>query len=194
MIDFGRAILSFWAPSAVLSWEEMSFLRLLCGTVAFGTLASAAMAQSTFTDRIGVKHVVTVSIAGMNQTPVGSTKDQPTISDLQVTIRLSDHAKEAQFFGELSISWPEFAANGGGAEQEIWRDQRDAINGVVFPKRQPQPSMEPSKPGNRDFMFQHGRVILNSSYRVTRSDRQSPNLVDGMTWDDTTHSAPRPRS
>jgi hypothetical protein len=69
---------------------------------------------------LGVKHFVTVAIVP-SQT---GNESEPRISGLQVVVRIFDHAREAQFFGDAPVTWPEFPASKGAPERKIWEDPR----------------------------------------------------------------------
>jgi hypothetical protein len=101
------------------SWKPgVRFLRsLLASFLSCCTLIGAASAQSPI-DRAGGKHLVTAAIVPAN---IGS-EPEPRISDLQVTVRISDHARESQYFGNVPVTWPEFAAAEGAPQQKIWED------------------------------------------------------------------------
>lgn len=98
----------------------MQALRLLlCALVGWSFVAHSAAAQSSFPDRFGVRHVISARVA-----PFGpaATDRELGVSDLEITVRISDHAREAQFFGEVMVAWPEFVASMGTGEQDVWTD------------------------------------------------------------------------
>jgi hypothetical protein len=84
-----------------------------------GIFIGAASAQLSPIDQSGVKHFITVAIVPAQ---IGN-EPEPRVSDLQVFIRISDHARETQYFGDVPVIWPEFFASKGAPEQKIWEDQ-----------------------------------------------------------------------
>jgi hypothetical protein len=80
----------------------------------------AASAQSPPLDQLGVKHFVTTAIVPAQT----GNEAEPRISGLQLVVRISDHAREAQFFGDVPLSWPEFPVASGAPERKIWEDAR----------------------------------------------------------------------
>jgi hypothetical protein len=97
----------------------------LFGFAALGAaaLGGAALAQPAPVDRAGVTHLVTATVVSGTAAPADPNDDR-RISGLRITLRISDHARETQFFGEVPVSVPEFAASHGSPEQKVWEDAR----------------------------------------------------------------------
>jgi hypothetical protein len=104
----------------------MDYLRAALGAfLGFGLMIDAALAQSSIFDRLGVRHSVTVSVApALPSNQSTQTGPDAQLFDLMVTIRISDHARETQFFGDIPVTWPEFPAAEGAPEKEIWKDEQ----------------------------------------------------------------------
>src|ERR1700678_3378755 len=76
----------------------------LAALLGCGAVIGAASAQLSPVDRTGVKHFVTAAIVPAQT----GNEPGPRISGLQVVVRISDHTREAQFFGNVPVTWPEF--------------------------------------------------------------------------------------
>lgn len=84
-------------------------------------VAGTAAAPQTLLDRLGVKHTITATVAPLD---IPKIEPQTRVSDLKIAFRVSDHAREAQFFGELPISWADFLAADGAPVQTVWADKQ----------------------------------------------------------------------
>jgi hypothetical protein len=103
----------FWNIACALPAIDLSGRRRLLH------LYRRASAQLSPVDQSGVKHFITAAIA---PAPIGN-EPEPHITGLQVRVRISDHARETQYFGDVPVIWPEFSASKGAPEQRIWEDQ-----------------------------------------------------------------------
>jgi hypothetical protein len=92
----------------------------LAALLGCGAVIGAASAQLSPVDRTGVKHFVTAAIVPAQT----GNEPGPRISGLQVIVRISDHIREAQFFGNVPVTWPEFAASEGAPQRTIWEDKQ----------------------------------------------------------------------
>jgi hypothetical protein len=92
---------------------------VLLGSVIF---VQGAIAQPSVFDRLGVNHLITARILPAEKPR--APEEQAQISGLKIVMRVSDHAREVQFFGEIPVEWPDFDAAKGAAEQVIWEDKQ----------------------------------------------------------------------
>jgi hypothetical protein len=98
------------------------FAALVGAALVGAAMSGAALAQPAPVDHAGVTHLVTATVNGT--AAPASPNDDRRISGLRITLRISDHARETQFFGEVPVSVPEFAASQGAPEQKAWEDAR----------------------------------------------------------------------
>jgi hypothetical protein len=87
-----------------------------------------ASAQVSPADRSGVKHVITAAVSmaparTFGQTQTGKEAEQ-RITGLRVAVRISDHAQETQFFGDVPVNWPDFSVPEGAPDRKVWEDAK----------------------------------------------------------------------
>jgi len=54
----------------------------------------------------------------------GYVERDARISGLRLTVRIADHARETQYFGEVPVTWPDFLAAEIAPEQKVWEDKQ----------------------------------------------------------------------
>jgi hypothetical protein len=103
---------------------------ILAAVLGCGILMGTAAAQVGPADRSGVKHIITAAVSVASAQPSGQIGAQTgrqaeqRITGLRVTVRISDHAQETQFFGEVPVSLPDFAVSEGAPDRKVWEDAK----------------------------------------------------------------------
>jgi hypothetical protein len=123
---------------------------LLANRIAIGAALGAALIMATHDSAAGqatpnaqpsstrgVRHILYLTVksddpglqkaGGSAGQKDESAKDAPKTTPkttLKVTVRLSDHAQETNFFGDVPITVADFDPVKGSPEQEVWRDER----------------------------------------------------------------------
>jgi hypothetical protein len=90
---------------------------LLC----WGMLLGTASAQPA-ADRWGVRNFITATLS-LAAAP-GDRDTDRRISDLVVVVRISNHARETQYFGDVPVGAPRLDSGEEASEQKIWEDER----------------------------------------------------------------------
>ncbi|HEY5504950.1 MAG TPA: hypothetical protein VIK28_07310 [Sedimentisphaerales bacterium] len=70
----------------------------------------------------GVKFQIKASIKADTASPYSKHDDDQNTASLAVKIRISAHATESQYFGEVSKSFPNFKPDEGSDEKLFWQD------------------------------------------------------------------------
>jgi hypothetical protein len=93
---------------------------LAMGQTGYSFDQNVGPAQQTLLEP-GNKHLITASMKadpanGMNSY---QADDHATLTAM---VRISDHARESQFFGDIAVTMSDFLLASGSAEQKIWSD------------------------------------------------------------------------
>ena len=91
---------------------------LLCCGIPVGT----ARAQSGGVDGWGVRSFITATLS-LATGPASGDADQ-RISGLLAVIRISNHARETQFYGDIPINVAMLGPSAEAPERKIWEDER----------------------------------------------------------------------
>jgi hypothetical protein len=92
-------------------------MLLVASLLCCGPFLGAASAQPGGADQLGVRHFIT---ATLSRTAAPSDR----ISGLLVVVRISNHARETQFFGEIPVGVATLDPAEEAPEQKIWEDER----------------------------------------------------------------------
>ena len=111
-----------------------------------------------------------------------TAKEKPKAT-LKVTVRISDHARETSFFGDVPITIADFDPAKGSPEQEVWQDARChhergfprmsviGIGGEIAHGSQKQ-AVE-AKPRHIGLPIPRDEVLMASGFRFGADDRGS---------------------
>jgi hypothetical protein len=91
---------------------------LLCS----GIFTAAAAAQSSGADRLGVRNFVTATVS--RAAGAGNGDADQRISGLLTVVRISNHARETQFYGDVPVPVATLDPLEQAPEQKIWEDER----------------------------------------------------------------------
>jgi hypothetical protein len=140
----------------------------------------------------GVKHVLYLSVKsedpdlqradGADAQKNEPAKETPKAA-LKVTVRISDHALETSFFGNVSATAADFDPAKGSPEQEIWRDARChherslpkmsvvAVDGLIA--RGPDKQIVETRPRHIGLPIPWDEVLMASGIQFGADDRGS---------------------
>jgi len=104
------------------------FVRLIapngvCAAACLLAASASIAAGQTISDRYpsGVRHIITASMGvdlHYRKTLYGNAKNEA----VTVYVRISDHARESQFYGQVTVPFSDFVGDGLVPEREIWKD------------------------------------------------------------------------
>lgn len=108
-----RWIVARFKPIVAVSWAIV-----VASSCAIAEESTGALAANTR----GIEHVLYLAVRSDPTSPLlTKANSQPTARFL-VSVRISAHSQEANFFGVLPAAVPEFELTKGSNDKEIWRD------------------------------------------------------------------------
>jgi hypothetical protein len=115
----------------MLVWQTVRLTALRIGRAAMlpaaslwcsGIFIGAAAAQSSGADRLGVRNFITATVSRV--AGAGNGDADQRISDLLTVVRISNHARETQFYGDVPVPVATLDPLEQAPEQKIWEDGR----------------------------------------------------------------------
>jgi len=107
-------------------WILPRFKPILAVFGAVVALSSCAIAEESTgalaANTRGIEHVLYLAVKSDPTSPLLTQANSQHTAKFLVSVRISAHSQEANFFGVLPAAVPEFDLTKGSSDKEIWRD------------------------------------------------------------------------